>query len=86
MANEDIKINGHFVKKKDVPGSHKPHAELNAASFTIRKVVHVPIEIDVEQVKEKIPSFFVSITTDGIEEVGNDDVTSDNGIHGPGNG
>lgn len=45
MTDEDIKIYSDFVKKKNIPGGHETHAKLNAASFAIRNVVHVPVEI-----------------------------------------
>jgi len=86
MTDEDIKIDGNFVKKQDVPRSHKAHAELNATSLAIRNVVHVPVEIDVKQIKQEIPSFFVSITTHGVEKVRDNDVAPDDRIHSPGNG
>ena len=47
MTDKDIKINSYFVKKKDIPRDHEAHTELNPASFSIRNVVHVPVEIDV---------------------------------------
>jgi len=86
MADKDIKIDGNLVKEQNVPSGHKPHAELNATSLAIRNVVHVPVEINVKQIKQEIPSFFVSITTDGVEEVRYNDVAPNDGIHGPRNG
>lgn len=47
MAHQNIKIDGNFVKKKDIPRRHKAHAELDAAPFSIRNVVHMPVKIDV---------------------------------------
>lgn len=86
MTDEDVKVDSDFVKKKNIPRDHKTHAELDAASLAIRDVVHMPVEINIEQVEQKVPSFFVSITTDGIEEVGDHDVAPDDRVHGPGNG
>jgi hypothetical protein len=47
VADKNIKVDGDFVKKKDIPRGHKTHAELDAAPFSIRNVVHAPVEINV---------------------------------------
>jgi hypothetical protein len=47
VANENIKIDGDFVKEKNVPGRHEAHTELDAASFAIRNVVHMPVKVNV---------------------------------------
>lgn len=47
--------------------------------------MHVPVEINVQQIEKKVPSLFVSITADGVEEVRDDDITPDDRIHSPGN-
>lgn len=66
MTDENVKIDGDFVEKENVPREHETHAELNTASLAVRNVVHVPVEIDIEQVKQQIPPFFVPIATNGI--------------------
>lgn len=47
VTDQNVKINGDFVKKEDIPRSHKTHAELDAAPFSIRNVMHAPVEINV---------------------------------------
>ena len=45
--------------------------------------MHMPIEIDIQYIEQLITPFFVSIPANGVEEVGDDDVGADDGVHGP---
>lgn len=86
MPDKNIKVDGDFVEEKNIPRDHEAHTELHAAPLAVRDVVHVPVKVDIKQIKEKIPSLLVSIATNGIEELRDHDVAPDDGVHGPGNG
>lgn len=46
--------------------------------------MHVPIKIDIEDVEKMVPPFLVPVPSDGVQERGDHNVTSDDGVHGPG--
>ena len=39
-----------------------------------------PVEVDIEDVKEPVPALSVAVTSNRVEEVGDDNVSSDDGL------
>lgn len=56
----------YFVKQKDIPFDHQTETELDSTSFAVRYLMHVPVEVDVEDIKKAIPALLVPIASDGV--------------------
>lgn len=72
-----------LVKKKDVPFSHEPEAELDPAALAIGNLVHMPVKINVKDVNKVVSALLVSVAPNRVQECRDDDITSDDGIHSP---
>ena len=47
------------------------------------KKVDAPVQINVQNMQELVPPFFMPKTADRVEEIGNDDIAPDHGVRGP---
>lgn len=74
---------GYLIEQKNIPLDHQTEAELDSAAFAIGYLVHVPVQVDVENVKKAVSPFFVSVPSDGVQKGRNKDVASDHRIHCP---
>ena len=72
-----------LVKKKDIPFSHEPEAELDPAALAIGYLVHMPVKINVKNVNKVIPALLVSVAPNRVQEFRDDDIASDDRIHSP---
>lgn len=82
-ANKDIKVNGHFVEKQDVPLAHESHAELNSATLAIADLVHVPVQVNIENLQQAVTTRLVPVSSNRVEEVSDTNVRTDNGVRAP---
>jgi hypothetical protein len=73
----------HFIEQEDVPRSHQTHDELNTSSFTIRDLVHMPVQVDIEDMKEPIASLLVPVPPHRVQETGDDDIGANDGVGRP---
>ena len=64
----------HFIEQEDVPRTHQTHDQLNASSLAIGDLVHVPIQVDIENPKEPIASLLVPVPPDGVQETGHNNI------------
>lgn len=64
----------HFIEQKDVPRSHQTHDKLNASSLAIGDLVHMPVQVDIKNLKEPIASVLVPVPPDGIQEIGHNNI------------
>ena len=56
----------HFIEQEDVPWSHETHDELNASSLAIGDLVHMPVQVNIEDLKELIASLLVPVPPNGV--------------------
>jgi hypothetical protein len=47
------------------------------------KKVNAPVQINVQDMQQLVPPFFMPITADRVEEIGNDDIAPDDGVGRP---
>lgn len=73
----------HFIKQEDVPRGHQAHDELHAAALAIGDLVHVPVQIDVEDPEEPIAPLLVSVPPDRVQEAGHHNVRAHDGVRRP---
>jgi len=64
----------HFIEQEDVPRSHETHDELNASSLAIGDLVHMPVQVNIEDLEELIASLLVPVPPNRVQETGHDNV------------
>ena len=74
----------YLVQKEDVPVPHQSHAQLHTPALAVRNLVHMPVEVDIEDVQQAVAPFLVPIPAHRVEEIRNDDVAAHDRIHRPG--
>lgn len=82
-TDQHVQVDRHLVEKEHVPRRHESTDDLDAPAFTVRDFVHVPLEIDVENIEEAIPSLLVAVTADRVQEMRYFEIASDDGVGGP---
>lgn len=73
----------YFIKQEDVPRSHQTHDELNASSLAIGDLVHMPVQVDIENLKEPVASLLVPVPPDRVQEIGHDDIGANDRVGRP---
>lgn len=73
----------YFIEQEDVPRSHQTHDELNASSLAIGDLVHMPVQVDIENLKEPVASPLVPVPPDRVQEIGHDDIGANDGVGRP---
>ena len=73
----------HFIEQEDVPRGHQTHDELDASPLAIGDLVHMPVQVDVEDAEEPIAPLLVSVAANRIQETGHDDVRTHDWIRCP---
>jgi hypothetical protein len=79
-------VDTDFIEEKYVPWLHETHAELDPSSFAVGYLVHAPVKIDVEDIKQIIASLLVSVAADRVEKGRYGNVTAHDWIGSPGRG
>lgn len=82
-ADEHVEVDGHFVEKEDIPLGHETHAELDAAALSIGNLVHVPVEVDVEDLEQAVAARAVTVAADRVEKVRDNNVRAHNRVVAP---
>lgn len=59
----------HLVEQQNIPVPHESHNELHTTALSIRYLMHMPVQVDVEDVKEPIPPLLVPVPAYRVEEV-----------------
>ena len=73
----------YLVEKQYIPVAHQAHAQLDPPTLTVGYLMHVPVQVDIEDVKEPVPPFLVPVAAYRVEEVGDDNVTAHDWVHSP---
>ena len=73
----------HFIEQEDVPRGHQTHNQLNVSSLAIGDLVHVPVQVDIENLKELVASLFVPVPPDGVQETGHNNIRANDGVGRP---
>ena len=58
-----------LIEQKHVPIAHQTHAQLHPAALAVRNLVHMPVEVDVEDIQEPVPPLLVPVSSHGIEKI-----------------
>jgi hypothetical protein len=69
IPNKDVKIYSHFIEKEYIPRTHETHTKLDTPSLAIRDRMHMPIKVDIEDIKKSITTLLMPVATDTIEKM-----------------
>jgi hypothetical protein len=76
-------VDTDFIEEKHVPWLHETHAELDPSSLAVGQLVHAPVKIDVEDIKQMVASLLMSVAADRVEKGRDSNVTSHDWIGSP---